>query len=105
MGASWTRIGRVRAIFLVLLTANLLFLAWARWIDEPRETAARDAYSRLPRLQLATDPAPGGKPTSLQSPLAPPIESVAQRTSLQLSDPSRTCTSVGPFNDITSVAR
>jgi hypothetical protein len=94
----------VRAIFLVLLTANLLFLAWARWIDGPREAAAQDAYSRLPRLQLATDPAAGPKPTALKLP-APDPAGISQRTSLRLADSSRTCTSVGPFNDIASAAR
>jgi hypothetical protein len=94
----------VRAIFLVLLTANLLFLAWARWIDSPREATAQDTLSRLPRLHLVTDPAPGPKPTSLESAVTDPV-AVTQRTSLRLSDPNRTCTSVGPFNDIASAAR
>jgi hypothetical protein len=95
----------VRAVFLVLLTANLLFLAWARWIDGSRETTARDSLARLPRLQLVTDPSPGNKPTAFHAPETPPSEVITQRTALELSDPSRTCTSVGPFNDIARAAR
>jgi hypothetical protein len=54
----------VRAIFLILLSANLLFLAWAKWIDGPRDVGAQDSLARLPRLQLVTDSPPGSKPTS-----------------------------------------
>ena len=95
----------MRALFLILLTANLLFLAWAKWIDGPREAATPDAYARLPRLQLATDPAPSRKPTSLQTPSDADTGPVTQRASLKISDPTQTCTSVGPFNDIASAAR
>jgi len=116
----------VRVVFLSLLAANLLFLAWARWIDTPRDTAPGDRLSRLPRLQLVTEPPPGGKPTSRRSsedPAAPkrspsddptvaqqppygdPIAAATQKTSLNLADSARTCTSVGPFNDLTSAAR
>jgi SPOR domain len=54
----------VRAIFLILLVANLLFLAWARWIDTPSDASAQDALARLPRLQLVTELPPGSRPTS-----------------------------------------
>jgi hypothetical protein len=42
----------VRAVFLTLLVANLLFLAWAEWIDGPRDQGAHDSLAHLPRLQL-----------------------------------------------------
>ena len=95
----------MRAVFLILLSANLLFLAWAKWIDTPRESAGQDALSHLPRLQLVTEQ-PGPKPTS----------GAAQKMSYRVADPTpaapasdpsaaQTCTSVGPFNDITSAAR
>jgi hypothetical protein len=95
----------VRVLFLVLLSANLLFLAWAKWIDGPRATSAQDSFARLPRLQLVTDSPPGRKPTSLEAPKPDPLPVLTQKTSLQTADPSRVCTSVGPFNDITSAAR
>jgi cell division septation protein DedD len=108
----------VRAVFLVLLSANLLFLAWARWIDSPRDAGAQDALARLPRLQLVKQSAPRGKPTSASVNLASPpwatsataslaisTLSIAQKTSFRTGDPAQTCTSVGPFNDIASAAR
>jgi hypothetical protein len=96
----------VRAVFLSLVAANLLFLAWARWIDSPRQAAPQDSLSRLPRLQLVTESAPARRPTSARgSTAADPIATLTQKTSLRTSDPTRSCTSVGPFNDITSAAR
>ena len=92
----------MRAVFLALVAANILFLAWARWIDGPRESSAPDSLARLPRLQLITEPAPGSKPTALDAPATGQLEQVTQRTPLRLSDPTQTCTSVGPFNDITT---
>ena len=55
----------MRAIFLALLSANLLFLAWAKWIDGPHTGVAQDSLARLPRLQLVTEQPPARKPTSL----------------------------------------
>jgi SPOR domain len=84
----------VRAVFLILLSANLLFLAWARWIDTPRESATQDALSRLPRLQLVSEAPAGMKPTA----------GIAQKMALHEA-PVQSCTSVGPFNDMASAAR
>jgi hypothetical protein len=94
----------VRAVFLVLLSANVLFLAWARWIDAPRDAGAQDSLSRLPRLQLVSESSPGPKPTS-----ATFSSATASRPILQMSfrpaEPGQTCTSLGPFSEIVSAAR
>jgi cell division septation protein DedD len=108
----------VRAVFLTLLVANLLFLAWARWIDTPSEAGAQDALSRLPRLQLVSESAPGTRPTSANL-----IPAAAEKVALRALDAGAgaavagvapgptaeeartTCTSVGPFNDIARAAR
>jgi hypothetical protein len=98
----------VRAVFLVLLSANLLFLAWARWIDGPRDVGAQDSLSRLPRLQLVTESPPGSKPTSAIFNVGTALRAnfaTAERTSFQTAELAQICTSVGPFNDIASVAR
>ena len=120
----------MRAVFLVLLTANLLFLAWARWIDTPREDGAEEAFSRLPRLQLVTESGARPKPTAatpeLIAPLAaqPSVPSPAavlptatdsmlasaEKISLhipQVPPPAaaQSCASVGPFSDIAHAAR
>ena len=114
----------MRTVFLALLTANLLFLAWAEWIDRPPEAGGQGASSSLPRLQLvseapsgpkptATDPSPGSTPADPTSvaPTSPdptsvgPTSALAERTVLRLPDPAKICTSIGPFNDIAGVAR
>jgi len=114
----------VRALFLILLSANLLFLAWARWIDGPRDAGAQDSLAGLPRLQLVTQSPMGRKPTSAVSIPWPPPDlampsratlatqspatsalAVAEKTSFRSVGSAQTCTSVGPFNDIASAAR
>lgn len=123
----------MRAVFLVLLSANLLFLAWARWIDTPQEAVSQDALLRLPRLKLVTESPAGPQPVSGNPASANPAavdgaardtgpmgagttgaaardgaaaDSVAsERVSLRLPDSPQACKSIGPFNDITSAAR
>jgi len=98
----------VRIAFYILLAANLLFLAWAQWIDGPRDAGAHDALSHLPRLQLIEEKeAP--KPSAANAKPAPPplVPVVAEKVALQIpsSPPVPRCTSVGPFNDIAHAAR
>ena len=84
---------------MTLLVANILFLAWAKWIDSPRDAGTQDALSRLPRLQLVTE-SPGSRPTSANlTPVVP------EKVALHVPEAATTCTSVGPFNDITRAAR
>jgi cell division septation protein DedD len=64
----------VRALFLILLVANLLFLAWAQWIDGPRDQGAHDSLSHLPRLQLMGEKG-GAKPSAANSSLSGPWSS------------------------------
>ena len=103
----------MRAVFLILLVANLLFLAWAQWIDGPRDTGAHDALSRLPRLQLI-DENQAPKPSAANSappPAAPPAALASpvevEKVSLQIPNLPQVprCTSIGPFNDIAHAAR
>jgi hypothetical protein len=101
----------VRIVFFILLAANILFLAWAQWIDGPRDAGAHDALSHLPRLQLMGEKeAP--KPTAATPPPAPPPPEslapvVAEKVALQIPSLPQVarCTSVGPFNDIAHAAR
>src|SRR5581483_5241189 len=80
-------------LFLALLAANLLFMAWARWVDTPPEPTRQDAVARLPRLMLVTEAPPAPKPTS------------ASAQKMTFREPAGTCTSIGPFDDIASAAR
>jgi len=107
---------------MTLLVANLLFLAWAQWIDSPRDAGATDALAGLPRLQLVGEAGGGAnsKPTSANVP-PPAVEPAAEEVALRDPAPQplaatpdpvpeqqasqQTCTSVGPFNDITGAAR
>jgi hypothetical protein len=86
----------VRAVFIVLLLANLAYLAWAGWIDVPQRPAANDAYAKLPRLKLVSEtPASTKQPSSGR----------AHRTALQQPEPTGQCVSVGPFYDETGATR
>ena len=77
----------MRALFLILLVANLLFLAWAEWIDGPRDQGAHDSLSHLPRLQLigekdapkpsAANSQPSGPWSSAPTPTSTPGPTVA----------------------------
>jgi hypothetical protein len=83
----------VRTVFLVLLSANLLFLAWTWWIDTPQSSTQDAALSRMPRLQLVSE-----------TPTTKPAGS-AQKMALHGVEPlPRKCVSVGPFNEIGAAA-
>src|ERR1700761_2302266 len=87
---------------MTLLAANLLFLAWAQWIDGPRDAGAQDSLSHLPRLQLVGEQT-APKPAAVHS---PPVAAakVALHKPPTAPDLPR-CPSVGPFNDIAHAAR
>lgn len=76
----------MRLAFFTLLFINLLYFAWAHWIDTPRAAPVNDAIAHLPRLKLADE----------QSPAERPQPHSAQKTGLT---ESMTCLSVGPFSD------
>ena len=91
----------MRAAFLALLLVNLMYLAWAVWIDVP--ALPPDTTAVLPRLRLVTEPSLGNPPAARRisapdltaSTIAPPSEIT---TAAQ-------CVSVGPFNNDADVAR
>jgi len=90
----------VRAVFFLLLFANLAFLAWAEWIDVPQPAASNDVYAKLPRLKLVgEDPADKKGPTSGR----------ARKTGLQEAGVptavAARCISVGPFDDEAGATR
>jgi hypothetical protein len=83
----------VRAVFLSLLVANLLFLAWAEWIDGPRDQGAHDSLAHLPRLQLigekdapkpsAANASPSGPWSSEPTPVSTVPPTLAPGSTLQ----------------------
>jgi hypothetical protein len=87
----------VRAVFFLLLLANLAFLAWAEWIDAPRPAAANDVYAKLPRLKLVGETSGDAK----QSPSGSARKMALQRGAPQ----SPQCLSFGPFYDEAGASR
>jgi len=84
----------VRIAFFLLLFANLVFLAWAQWIDAPQPAPSNDLYAKLPRLKLVgEEPSHNNRPSSGSG--------SARKTALQLPAPtaSARCISVGPFEN------
>ncbi len=79
----------MRALFLLLLLANLLFLAWATWISPPAPLAGQATPSapdrkaiRLLREAREAEPAAGAAPATVEA--APDLQAAA-------------CVSLGPF--------
>lgn len=93
----------MRIAFLVLLFANLLFMAWANWIDVPPEPRSSGASSKLPKLQLA-DEARGG-PAREERAETEGLQPMANVESAATAASSSRCVSVGPFNDLARAAR
>jgi hypothetical protein len=79
----------VRNAFIALLVVNLVYFAWAQWVDEPRTPPVNEALAKLPRLKLISE--------------LPPEERPATNTRTALNETA--CMSVGPFGDITNAAR
>ncbi|HEU4623238.1 MAG TPA: SPOR domain-containing protein [Steroidobacteraceae bacterium] len=98
----------MRIAFFVLLAANLIYLAWAGWIDVPDAPAVvAKPGAALPVLQLASESGP-----SDQTQFAPSEAPTAQRLAALASNdlplspaPSTRCVSVGPFSDLARAAR
>jgi len=67
--------GHLRALFLLLLLANLLFLAWTRWVVPPSAPTARAATAAsqaLHPIRLKSEPA--AAPTAeVATPAAPSL--------------------------------
>ncbi len=81
----------MRALFLLLLLANILFLAWARWVASPPAPAGRPtaASAGAGSIRLVTE-----------APLAAELTSAVQATGLsEASSGALACVSGGPYLD------
>jgi hypothetical protein len=52
----------VRPIFFALLFMNVVYFAWAHWIDAPKPAAVNEAIVHLPRLKLIDEIPPAERP-------------------------------------------
>lgn len=86
------RIHPVRPAFLALLCVNLVYFAWAHWIDAPRPAPVNDATAHLPRLKMADESPASERP----APQAGGKTAFAGAT---------VCLSVGPFGDLANSNR
>lgn len=76
----------MRNVFFALLLANLVYYAWAHWIDAPKPAPANTALAKLPTLKLVDE--------------VPPAQRPQPSTSKVTSAASAACLSVGPFPDV-----
>jgi hypothetical protein len=92
----------VRTAVFVLIFVNLVFMAWAHWIDVPVESPVNPVDARLPRLVLASEAparASTAAPTAAKA-AAPQASSSPGEATTAATPAARRCVSVGPFNDL-----
>lgn len=101
----------MRAAFLALVAINIVFFAWAQWIDVPaRLPAAADRDAGIPPLQLelqgnaaSSSPSGGAAGASPGAAATAPTGSstsvTAATNTTAESAPSTRCRSLGPFDD------
>lgn len=80
----------MRNAFIALLFINLVYFAWAHWVDEPKAPPVNETLAKLPRLKLLSE--------------LPPEQRPATNTRTVLNE-TPACMSVGPFGDITNAAK
>lgn len=89
----------VRTAVFVLVFANLVFMAWAHWIDAPREAPANPSDARLPRLVLLSE-APARPREAKRPPVVSAVSAPSEAPVSAAALNSRRCVSVGPFNEL-----
>jgi len=94
----------VRTAAFALVFVNLVFMAWAHWIDVPLEPPVNQVDARLPRLVLAGE-APARTPPALKTAVPQAQPAPGEATSAALAPAAKRCVSVGPFNDGAQVTR
>lgn len=93
----------------VLIGLNVLYLAWAGWIDTPAPAPPPPASTDpLPRMALVSESVSSAATASIASPTSADASSSASLSqpvsTVPASDADR-CVSVGPFNDLAQAAR
>ena len=79
----------MRTVFLALVFANIVYFAWAHWIDVS-PPAVNESSAKLPPLKLVDE--------------LPPAEREAARAKKMSLNPGSACLALGPFADLDSSA-
>lgn len=97
----------MRIALFALLALNLVYLAWAGWVDTPSAPLVNEAEARLPRLMLASEQPRDAavSPTSAGAPPGQAIAALAAQPNGAGIASSDHCVSVGPFGDLAHAAR
>ena len=99
----------MRSAFLALVAINIVFFAWAQWIDVPaRPPVAAELEPGIPPLQLelkanaavAASPAAATTAPLTSNASAPASAGAAAPLITAESAPSARCRSLGPFDDV-----
>jgi hypothetical protein len=95
----------MRVLFFILLLANLLFLAWANWIDVPLRRS--DTLAGVTRLQLVNATRPARVAAARPAPTGALGAALAAQTGASGSSPEATarCVSLGPFDRRSAAAK
>ena len=102
----------MRVVFFVLLAVNLVYLAWAGWIDTPvAPPVVVQSTPSLPELALAAErrsadqTQSGARPSVAEAvPAAQTVAAVTEPDASRASVSSGRCVSVGPFNELSRAA-
>jgi hypothetical protein len=96
----------VRVVVYLLLAVNVLYLAWAGWIDTPAPAPPPPQTEPLPQLALVSEGI-ARQGANAGAPSASVMGTSASLTTPVTGSPavSERCVSIGPFNDLTQAAR
>jgi hypothetical protein len=96
----------VRVVVYLLVAVNLVYLAWAGWIDAPPPLPAVKASDPLPELALLSEGiARSGSGSEQAGPSVVQTASALAEPVTGRANASGRCVSVGPFNDLAQAAR
>jgi len=83
----------MRATALLLIVVNALYFGWATWVDAPPAIVAASEAVDMPGLTLARERS------------TPPTAPQSQQTARTPAPVQASCTSVGPFQDLTTAVQ
>jgi len=97
----------VRVVGYILLAVNLVYLAWAGWVDTPEPAPPAKQSEPLPRLVLVSEGAAQseGNGTAAATPSVVQTSAALAATATAAPDARGRCVSVGPFNELAQAAR